>query len=221
MINIITNEYRTNSYLCEPWRLTETPFKAYRASSHTYTAFLAVANDYNFAPKERKYNPDTDKMENCGEPIFNKYKNTYNFPKNIMDSAPSKLITTKKGTRLLVPCSQEEDEKIALVTLQGAFRGSYQIGPFYGWWENWRKEHKPEEAGIFVADGVEVVDIKEGNKHCVATVHAILRFTSEAGSLPIVGHGRREGDFVDLVKWNSKVSTIDKEEFKIMKELKV
>lgn len=52
---------------------------------------------------------------------------TLNLGNNFDSSKPSKIIKTKKGTILLINCSESEDEKIMLLTLRGGFRSGFEL----------------------------------------------------------------------------------------------
>ena len=68
---------------------------------------------------------------------------------------PSKLITTQKGTKLLVNCPQEEDETIYLLHFTGGFRG----------WS----------VGALAIKNAEVISERSSSKHCNPTASIVLK----------------------------------------------
>jgi hypothetical protein len=129
MIKLIVAPAKTNAFYPTDWGFSKEPFPAYRGSSHTYTIFQPVASSY------------VPQIEDG------------------VDSQPSKIFTTAKGTKLLVPCSAAEDQRILLLSLKGGFRGGY--------------------SRIEAVGNAEIVLIKDGNKHCVPTAHLVVILRDE------------------------------------------
>ena len=88
MLRTLVGREKTNSYRPEPWAWSEVPFPAFRGAGQRYNAFLAVASGFEpwFLFDEKKFEMSNFSDDHC------------------------KIIVTKKGTRLLVPCSEKEDE---------------------------------------------------------------------------------------------------------------
>jgi hypothetical protein len=57
-------------------------------------------------------------------PDMKKRSDDLHFCKGFDEKKPCKIITTKKGGELLVNCSEEEDQKVTLLTIYGKFRGA-------------------------------------------------------------------------------------------------
>ena len=96
MIKTLYGSEKTNSYRPEPWNWSVNPFPAFRGAGQRYNAFLAVANGFT--------------------PWFNSFDLADN---KAMSDDYCKIITTKKGTRLLVPCGKNDDERILLIKSYG------------------------------------------------------------------------------------------------------
>jgi len=192
MIKLLYSTEKTNSFRPTPWKITLSPFKAYRGDSHTYSAFLAVGSAYEFNP-----------VETSGEGfLFD--RSDYSFQNTILDTQFSKIIETKaKKTLLVVPCSENENERIVLLTLRGDFRGSYNHSPF----DETKNKH-----GYYLY-GCEILYSMSGSKHCCPTAHMVLRFTLPNGFFAIHNRGRRL-DVYEKVSWEKGIELIETEEFK-------
>ena len=176
MIKLIYSCEKTNAFRPTPWHWSEKPFPAYRGAGARYTAFQPVANGY---------------IPNLNNSF------TANGSCITIDKQFSKLIKTKKGTLLLVPCSREQDEKLMFLTLRGGFRGYYS-----------RIE----------AVGTEILFQRGGNKHCCPTEHLVVRLTSSKGYV-FAETGRRCGTgLVEIFSWDS-YQTMPTEEFEIWREI--
>lgn len=250
MIKNYLAKEKTNSYRPKPWGWSETPFPAFRGESHSYTAFLAVANGYkcNFGthPKGatveeenillKKYYPNPEisigsgywdepknktcfllkieeekifwetypKLENRSKEFIDEYNTIKEKPipnileeeKPVLDGQFSKIITTTKGTLLLVPCNEREDEKILLVTALSGFRG------FLG--------------NIEVVNG-EILYDKKAQKHCVETAHIVARLSPKGYVWTETGRRSSTGD-VEIFSWDS-YQRMSKEEFLVWQEI--
>jgi len=137
MIKVYYASEKTNSYRPTPWHLSSEPFVAYRGNSHTYSPFQAVSSSYKPEWSEG-IEPTSESYTSPGLKAF--------------DKSFSRIITTAKGTKLIVPCSKEEDQKILLVTMRGGFRGGF--------------------SRIEIVSG-EMISKKSGNKHCCPTAHNV------------------------------------------------
>lgn len=179
MIKIFYSSEKTNSFRPEPWHWSEEPFPAFRGAGARYAAFQPVANGYK--PEFDGKKPSAD---------------GYACPSVSVDDQPSKLIKTKKGTLLIVPCSKEQDEKLMLVTLRGGFRGNYS-----------RVE----------AVNAEILSEKSGNMHCCPTGHLVVRLTNPKGYV-FAETGRRCGTgLVELFSWGG-YRVMPTEEFEVWRE---
>lgn len=141
MIRKLRGSEKTNSFRPGSWCLTEEPFPAFRAGGQDYTAFFAVSRDF--------------------QAWFH----------DGVDPRPSRIIKTKKGGWLLVPCDHQHDEKILLVTAVGNLRGHFS-----------RVE----------VHGGEILYHRGSTKHCVPVEHLVVRITEPNGYLLTEG-GRRCG----------------------------
>jgi len=112
MLKFFYPTQKTNSHRPTPWHWSLEPFPALRGSGARYSAFLAVARDFEVNLPEK--DPEL-------------FKNTYQCPSLWEDEQPCKLARTEKGDDLLVSCSKEEDEKIGLITTRGGFRGGLSV----------------------------------------------------------------------------------------------
>lgn len=180
MLKIYYAKEKTNSWRPTPWNFSTSPFPAYRGEGQSHRAFLAVAKTYSPAFEV---------------PIDGTY-----FPKEIFDTAVTKLIKTKeKGTLLLVPCPVKENEQILLVTLRGAFRGVYS-----------RIE----------AVGCEIFFKDISSKHCVQTAHIIVRLTQPNGYLfaETGDRNRSSNGLVEVFSWDG-YKTMPTQEFEAWREL--
>lgn len=137
MVKVINKGTSNTSFKPVPWAWTTNPFPAFRGAGQRYNAFLAVAG--NFTP----------------------WFNTLTWKEDlVMSDDYCKVIKTKKGTRLLVPCSRKEDEKILLINATGGFRGGF---------------------GAIEAVGGEILWENHMSMHCTPCVHIIARITDPEG----------------------------------------
>lgn len=171
---------KTNSYIPKEWEYdAETiPFPAYRGESHCYDTFLAVSSEY--IPKveteekiEMEILPNkfgekmyylcnstrelTPEQRERSEVVVKKIEVEKKFNLNggmIKDMAYSKISKTRAGNLILLPCTKEEDEQIMLITAMSSGRkGIHKVVP----------------------TDCEILYLKRGYKHCVETLHAIVR----------------------------------------------
>ncbi|MFA6096103.1 MAG: hypothetical protein WC788_00570 [Candidatus Paceibacterota bacterium] len=179
MIKILYSSEKTNSFRPMPWNWSVEPFPAFRGAGARYSAFQPVASGY--VPKFKGKEPSAD---------------GYSCPNVSVDDQPSKLIETQKGTLLIVPCSEKQDEKLMLITLRGGFRGNYS-----------RVE----------AIGAEILSKKDGNIHCCPTGHLVVRLTDPKGYV-FAETGRRCGTgLVEIFSWDG-YKTMPTEEFEVWRE---
>lgn len=180
MIKIMYSSEKTNSFRPTPWHWSSDPFPAFRGAGARYSVFQPVANGYK--PKFDSKEPTTD---------------GYGCPTHALDNQPSKIIKTQKGTLLVVPCSQEQDEKLMLLALRGGFRGSYS-----------RVE------GV----NAEILMQRGGNIHCCPTEHLVVRLTDPKGYV-FAETGRRCGTgLVEIFSWEEGYRTMPTEEFEVWRE---
>ena len=160
---------KTNSYYPAPWNWSEDPFPAFRGAGQRYNAFLAVANGF--------------------KPWFSSFNLADN---KAMSDDYCKIIVTRKGTRLLVPCSKEEDEKILLITARGGFRGGF---------------------GEIEAVGGEILWQKGCAMHCTPVAHIVARITDPDGYVRTeTGHRSSHGD-TEIFSWKGGYFRMDTEEY--------
>lgn len=169
MIKVYYAAEKTNSYYPTPWNWTTDPFPAFRGAGQRYNAFLAVANGFT--------------------PWFSSFNLTDN---KAMSDDYCKVIITKKGTRLLVPCSKAEDEHILLITARGGFRG--------GW-------------GAIECVGAEILWENHMSMHCTPVAHIIARVTDPNGYIR-TETGRRccSGD-TEVYSWRGGYFRMSTEEY--------
>lgn len=145
MIKIEMTEEMTNSYRPENWKLTEEPYRAYRAKNQVSSVILNLSNNFD-------------------------------------SSKPSKIIKTRKGTLLLVNCSDDEDEKIMLLTVRGGFRSGFEL----------------------IYSGVEVVLAGQySEKHCCPVQNLVVKFKDNDSKL-IMRTGYRSFmnyDKITVITW--------------------
>lgn len=169
MIRFFYAEEKTNSYYPVPWNWSEDPFPAFRGEGQRYNAFLAVANGF--------------------KPWFN----TFNLGSNTaMSDDYCKIITTKKGTRLLVPCSRKDDEKILLITARGGFRGGI---------------------GKIEAVGGEILWQRGCAMHCTPVAHIIARITDPDGYVRTETGNRSSHGDTEIFSWKGGYFRMDTEEY--------
>lgn len=171
---------KTNSFRPTPWHLSEDPFPAYRGSGARYKVFQPFASAYK--PEWDDKYPKNEAYSSSGLKAF--------------DKSFSKLITTKKGTKLLLPCQESEDEKLMFCTLRGGFRGSF--------------------SRIEVVNG-EILEKKSGNIHCCPTAHVIVRL-KENGYLFTETGRRRSVGLIEKYSWEEYTS-MPTAEFEAWQEL--
>ncbi len=146
-----------------PWTWSKDPTPAYRGAGAWYTVFQATSKDY--APK---YNVN---------PITNKQNSSL----VITDNQSSKLVKTKKGELLLVPCSCKEDEKLMFITLRGGF---------HGWYSR------------LVTVNAEIIYSREGNDHACPTKHLIVRIIGPQGYV-LSETGQKSGSgIIEIFSWS-------------------
>lgn len=169
MIKTFYATEKTNSYRPQPWNWSTDPFPAFRGAGQRYNAFLAVANGF--------------------KPWFSSFDLADN---QAMSDDCCKIIKTKKGANLLVPCSKKEDEKILLITARGGFRGFFS---------------KTE------AVGAEILWENGMAMHCCPVKHIIARITSPDGYIR-TETGRRcgSGD-TEIYSWKGGYFEMDTEEY--------
>lgn len=179
MIKLMYSCEKTNSFRPTPWHWSTEPFPAFRGDGARYSAFQPVAQGYQ--PEFMGQEPMT---------------NSFSCPRESVDGQPNKLIKTQKGTILLVPCSQEQDEMLMLLTLRGGFRGHYS-----------RIE----------AVNAEILFQKGGNIHCCPTNHLVVRLTDPKGYV-FAETGRRCGKgLVEIFSWEG-YRTMPTEEFEVWRD---
>lgn len=166
MLKKILAEEKTNSYRPEPWAWSEEPFPAFRGSGQRYSAFLAVAKGF--------------------KPTFGGFSNT-----ETSDDF-SKIVTTAKGTRLLVPCGEKEDEKTLLITALGGFRGDF---------------------GRIEAIGAEILWEKSMTMHCAPVAHIIARITSPEGYILTESGRRTTRGYIEVFSWKGGYFGMPTEEY--------
>ncbi len=180
MLKTLYSKQKTNSFYPDPWALTPTPFPAFRGVGARYKTILAVANGYQ--PNWKDNEPNSD---------------GFNCPRECFDINTTKIIKTAKGTTLLVPCSEKEDEKILLITMRGGFRGYYS---------------KIE------AVGAEIIRQDGGNMHCCPTEHLIVRLTKDDGYV-VAETGNRGGyGTTEVFSWKG-YQCMDTEEWETMQDI--
>lgn len=175
MIRVLYACEKTNSFRPEPWNWSTDPFPAFRGAGQRYNAFLAVANGFT--------------------PWFSSFDLADN---TAISDDFCKIITTKKGTRLLVPCSEKEDEKILLITARGGFRGGF---------------------GAIEAVGGEILWQNGMSMHCCPVAHIVARITEPDGYIR-TETGRRcsHGD-TEVYSWKGGYFRMDTEEYDAAAEL--
>ena len=169
MIKIFYGSEKTNSYYPDPWAWTTDPFPAFRGAGQRYNAFLAVAN--GFTPWFSSFNLADNKA---------------------MSDDYCKVIVTKKGTRLLVPCKGSEDERILLITARGGFRGGF---------------------GVIEGVGAEILWENHMTMHCAPVAHIIARVTDPEGYVRTETGRRSCSGYTEVYSWKGGYFGMDTEEY--------
>lgn len=169
MIRIFYADEKTNSYRPEPWNWSTDPFPAFRGQGQRYSAFLAVANGFT--------------------PWFSSFDLADN---TAMSDDYCKIITTKKGTRLLVPCSKSEDERIMLITARGGFRGGF---------------------GKIEAIGAEILWQNGMSMHCCPVQHIIARIIEPDGYIRTETGRRSSFGYTEIYSWKGGYFGMSTEEY--------
>ena len=174
MIRFMYASEKTNSFRPMPWRFTNDPFPAIRGQGQRYSAFLAVARD--FVPR-----------------LYEQYVSD---PRCLCVNH-CKIITTKKGGLLLVPCAKEQDEQIMLITARGGFRGQF---------------------GCIKAHGAEILYERSMNMHCCPVAHIVARVKEPEGYV-ITETGRRcATGHIDVFSWKGGYFQMSSNEYEVALE---
>ena len=180
MIKFLYSSEKTNSFRPTPWHWSTDKFPAFRGAGARYSVFQPVAHGY--APVFEGKTPTSD---------------GYGCPTEAIDNQPSKLIKTAKGTDLVVSCSENEDEKLMLLSLRGGFRGGY--------------------SRIEVVGG-EIISQRGGNMHCCPTEHIVVRLTDPNGFVFAETGRRCSTGLVEIFSWDG-YKTMPTEEFEVWQEM--
>lgn len=143
-------------------------------------------------------------IDDCSVEFIKEYELLKNLPvspyletgKPLVDTKCSKIITTAKGTLLVVPCQKEEDEKIMLITALSGFRGFFSN---------------------ISAVACEIIYQRNAQKHCVETAHIVARIGSGGYVWTETGRRGSSGD-VEIFSWDS-YQRMPKEEFLVWQEI--
>jgi len=111
--------------------------------------------------------------------------------REVLDNT-SKIITTAKGTKLLVPCSESENETILLITAKGGFRAPMRI---------------------YAKAGAEIVIQRDSSKHCVTISHVVVRL-HDKDSYVMEETGWRTGTGIVELYTHAGVVEMTSEEYK-------
>ena len=169
MVKIFYASEKTNNYRPEPWNWSIDPFPAFRGAGQRYTAFLAVANGFT--------------------PWFSSFDLADN---KAMSDDCCKVIMTKKGTRLLVPCGKSDDERIMLITARGGFRGGF---------------------GKIEAVGAEILWQNGMSMHCCPVEHIIARVTEPDGYIRTETGRRCCSGYTEVYSWKGGYFGMNTEEY--------
>lgn len=180
MVRLMYSSEKTNSFRPVPWHWSTDKFPAFRGSGARYSVFQAVGNGY--VPKFDGKVPSSD---------------GYVCSTDALDNQPSKIVKTQKGTLLVVSCSQEQDEKLMLITLRGGFRGGYS-----------RIE------GV----NAEILMRRGGNIHCCPTEHMVVRLTNPIGYVFAETGRRCATGLVEIFSWEQGYVTLPTEEFEVWRQ---
>lgn len=176
-VKLLYSSEKTNSFRPVPWHWSLDPFPAFRGAGARYRAFQPAGKGY--------------------EPSFVDGipgSNGYDAPRDSFDPTATRIVkTAEKGTLLLVPCSDAQDEPIMLLTLRGGFRGHY--------------------SRIEVV-GADVLFHRNGNMHCCPTGHMVVRLTHPNGYV-FAETGRRCGTGeIEIFSW-AGYQTMPTEDFEV------
>ena len=148
---------KTGSYRPESWKWTTYPFPAFRVVGQRYSALLAVANG------------------------FTPWLNSLDLANNkAMSDDFCKIITTERGTRLLVPCTKADDERILLITASGGYRSSFRE---------------------IEAIGAEILWQNGASTYYCPVKHIIARITEPNGYIRTETGRRRGSGYTEVYSW--------------------
>jgi hypothetical protein len=111
MLKLVYGREKTNSFRPTPWSINEENFIKFYGEGAGYKIMQAIHPNLilNFENEKDK----------------NLISHGYSCPNVVNINTYCKMITTAKGTNLIVPCEQEQDEQLLLITMRGGFRGYF------------------------------------------------------------------------------------------------
>lgn len=168
---------KTNSFRPTPWHYSTENFPAMRGKGAGHHGFLAVARDY--------------KPTFIGSAASSEGYTGFNNPVYFEASATQLKRVGQKQTLMLIPCSDDQDEQIMLITLRGGFRGGYSR---------------------IKSVGCEVFFENTSSGHCVVTGHMIVRLKDPRGYVFAETGRRCSTGLVEIFSWEG-YKTMESDEF--------
>lgn len=160
MIKIMYSASKTNAFNPTPWHWA----KGFQGGGFRYSVSLAAGVGY-----EPKF---VDGVVPSAD--------GFRCPTVATDNQPTRLVETSDGKLCLVSCSQEQDEKLMLITLRGGFDGIYSV---------------------VEGHNAEILMRRADKAHGVPTGHLLVRLTDPKGFL-FAETGRRSGTgIVEVFTW--------------------
>lgn len=135
---------KTNSFRPIPWFVETENFVKFSGRGAGYKIMQAIHPNLILS-----FENETDKIL-LGD--------GYSCPNVVNINNFCKMITTAKGTNLIVPCEKEEDELLLLITMRGGFRGYF--------------------SRIKTVGDVTIFNNKNSNKHCCPVAHYSIRLNT-------------------------------------------
>lgn len=144
MLKLVYGSEKTNSFRPTPWSINEENFIKFYGEGAGYKIMQAIHPNLilNFENEKDK----------------NLISQGYSCPNVVNINTYCKMITTVKGTNLIVPCEQEQDEQLLLITMRGGFRGYF--------------------SRIDTIGDVTIFNKNSSNKHCCPVAHYSLRLNT-------------------------------------------
>lgn len=111
MIKLIYGSKKTNSFRPIPWHIDTKNFIKFSGIGAGYKIMQAIHPSLNLLFEKDKDKELLSDGSSC--------------PNVVNINSFCKMITTAKGTNLIVPCEEKDDEVLLLITMRGGFRGYF------------------------------------------------------------------------------------------------
>ena len=184
MIKLIYGSEKTNSFRPTPWYIDTENFIKFSGSGAGYKIMQAIHPSLNLL-----FENDKDK---------HLLGDGYSCPNLVNINSFCKMITTERGTNLIVPCEKEKDELLLLITMRGGFRGYF--------------------SRIDTVGDVSIFNNKSSNKHCCPVAHYSIRL-NKPNSFIFSETGRRSGTGIVEIYSMEGYKNMTSEEFNTYMDL--